>query len=182
MHRPFFDSVTPLIKSCSKNGVSTLCGRFLDKYVERFLSTNCISIQSCQTFCIFWLVHCIYALILVTFLYSMKDFISLIKTVSINICKIFQPFREEKEGEGEIDVTISVAKAEENLDKISHFTMSGFFNLLASSYQIKQLMSVNVQYNQYKNLNGFSFITSTSNFFNLEVVEITYYSYYTMSK
>ena len=109
----------------------------------------------------------------------MKDFIILIKTVSINICKIFQPFREEKEGEGEIDVTISVAKAEENLDKISHFIMSGFFNLLASSYQIKQLMSVDVQ---YKNLNGFSFITSTSNFFNLEVVEITYYSYYTMSK
>ena len=156
-----------------------MCGRFIDKYVERFLPTNCISIQSCQTFCIFWLVHCIYALILVTFLYSMKDFISLIKTVSINRCKIFQPFREEKEGEGEIDVTISVAKAEENLDKILHFTMSGFFNLLASSYQIKQLMSVDVH---YKNLNGFSFITSTLNFFNLEVVEITYYSYCAMSK
>ena len=78
----------------------------------------------------------------------MKDFISLIKTVSINVCKIFQPFREEKEGECEIDVTISVAKAKENL---------------------------------YKNLNGFSFITSTSNFFNLEVVEIIYYSYCAMS-
>ena len=76
-------------KSCNKNRVGTLCGKCIDNYVESFLSANCTSIHSCQNFGIFWLVYSTYALILATFLYYTKDFISWIKTVGNIICKIF---------------------------------------------------------------------------------------------
>ena len=165
------------IKSCNKNRIGTLCGRCIDNYVESFISPNCISIHSCQNFGIFWLVYCTYALILSTFLYYMKDFICLIKSLG-SMCKIFQPRRREKESEDEICVTIGIAEAEENRDKISHFTVSGIFNIIISFYQIRQLMTVDVQ---FKNLNGFSVITSISNFFNLEIVAVTYSSYCPMS-
>ena len=165
------------IKSCNKNRIGTLCGRCIDNYVESFISPKCISIHSCQNFGIFWLVYCTYALILATFLYYMKDFICLIKSLG-SMCKIFQPRRREKESEDEIYVTIGIAEAEENRDKISHFTVSGIFNIITSFYQIRQLMTVDVQ---FKNLNGFLLITSISNFFNLEIVAVTYSSYCPMS-
>ena len=164
-------------KSCNKNRIGTLCGRCIDNYVESFISPNCISIHSCQNFGIFWLVYCTYALILATFLYYMKDFICLIKSLG-SMCKILQPRRREKESEDEIYVTIGIAEAEENRDKISHFTVSGIFNIIISFYQIRQLMTVDIQ---FKNLNGFSLITSISNFFNLEIVAVTYSSYCPMS-
>ena len=165
-------------RSCNKNRIGTLCGGCIDNYVESFVSPNCISIHSCQNFGIFWLVYCTYALILATFLYYMKDFISLVKSLGSIMCKIFKPRRRGKESEDEIYVTIGIAEAEENRDKISHFTVSGILNIIISFYQIRQLMSVDIQ---FKNLNGFSLITSISNFFNLEIVAVTYSSYCPMS-
>ena len=165
-------------KSCNKNRVGTLCGRCIDSYKESFISASCISIHSCQNFGIFWLVYCTYSLILATFFYYMKDFIIWIKTVGSITGKIFQPCLKEEGSEGEIDVTIGIAEAEENLDKISHFTVSGIPNLIVSFYQIKQLMNVDVQYNIS---NDFSFITFISDFLNLEIVTVTYSSYCPMS-
>ena len=165
-------------KSCNKNRVGNLCGRCIDNYMESFISTSCIPIHSCQNFSIFWLVYCTYALILATFLYYMKDFISWIKTVGSIIYKIFQPCLKEKESEGEIDVTIGIAEAEVNFDKVSHFTMSGILNLVVSFYQIKQLMSVDVE---YKISSNFSFITFISDFLNLEMIAVTYSSHCPMS-
>ena len=75
------------IKGCNKNRVGTLCGRCNESYMESFLSADCISIQSCQNFTRFWLLYCIYALILAIFLYYMKGFITLIKTTARNSCK-----------------------------------------------------------------------------------------------
>ena len=45
-------------KSCNKNRVGTLCGRCVDSYVESFVWTGCVSIQSCQNFNKFWLLYC----------------------------------------------------------------------------------------------------------------------------
>ena len=56
--------------------------------------------------------------------------------------------------------------------------MSGIFTLIVSFYQIKQLMSVNVQ---NKNSNDFSFITFITSCFNLEMVAVTYSSYFPIS-
>ena len=165
-------------KSCNKNRVGNLCGRCIDDYMESFISTSCIAIHSCQNFGIFWLVYCTYALILATFLYYINDFISWIKTVGSIIYKIFQPCLKEKESEGEIDVTIGIAEAEVNFDEISHFTVSGILNLIVSFYQIKQLMSVDVE---YKISSNFSFITFISDFLNLEMIAVTYSSHCPMS-
>ena len=165
-------------KSCNKNRVGNLCGRCIDDYMESFISTSCIAIHSCQNFGIFWLVYCTYALILATFLYYINDFISWIKTVGSITYKIFQPCLKEKESEGEIDVTIGIAEAEVNFDEISHFTVSGILNLIVSFYQIKQLMSVDVE---YKISSNFSFITFISDFLNLEMIAVTYSSHCPMS-
>ena len=62
------------INSCNKNRVGTLCGRCIKSHVESFLSTDCMSIDSCQNFTTFWLVYYISAFTLTTFLYYMKDF------------------------------------------------------------------------------------------------------------
>ena len=108
----------------------------------------------------------------------MKDLISLIKTASSNFCKIFKSCTKEKENDNEIDIMIGIDGAEEHLEKTSHFTMSGIFTLIVSFYQIRQLMSVDVQ---YKNSTDFSFITFITDCFNLEMVAVTYSSYCPMS-
>ena len=59
-------------------------------------------------------------------------------------------------------MTIGIDEAEKNFDKISHFTVSGIFNLIVPFYQIKQLVSVDVQ---SRKANDFSFITFRSSFF-----------------
>ena len=74
----------------------------------------------------------------------------------------------------ETDTTIGIDEAEDHSEKTSHFTMSGIFTLIISFYQIKQLMSVNVQ---NKNSTDFSFITFITDCFNLEMVALTYSSY-----
>ena len=168
------------INSCNKNRTGTLCGRCIKSYMESFLSTDCISIHSCQNFTSFWLLYCIYALILATFLYYMKDFISLIKTTARNSKKILKSCKKEKESdsESEINIMISTVGAEEQQEKTSHFTVSGIFTLIVSFYQIKQLMKVDVQ---YKNSTDFSLITFITDCFNLEMVAVTYSSYCPMS-
>ena len=135
------------IKSCNKNRVGTLCERCIKSYVESFLSTDCVPIHSCQNFANFWLVYCIYALILTTFLYYMKDSITFIKTAGSNFGGIFKYCTKEKENDVETDTMIGIDGAEEQLEKTSHFiTMSGIFALIVSFYQIRQLMSVDVKY------------------------------------
>ena len=166
------------INSCNKNRIGTLCGRCIESYVESFLSTDCISIHSCQNFTKFWLVYCIYALMLATFLYYMKDVITLIKTTARKSIKIFNPSKKEKESDSEVDTMIDIAGAEEQSEKTSHFTVSGIFTLIISFYQVKQLMKVDVQ---YKNSSDFSFITFITDCLNLEMVAITYSSYCPMS-
>ena len=166
------------IKSCNKNRVGTLCGKCVESFVESFLSTDCISIHSCQNFIKFWLVYCIYAFILTTFLYYMKDFITLIKTTFRNSSKILKSYKKEKESYSEIDITIRIVGAEEHQDKISHFTVSGIFTIIVSFYQMKQLMKVDVQ---YKDSIDFSLITFITDCFNLEMVAVTYSSYCPMS-
>ena len=166
------------VRSCNKKRVGTLCGRCIEGYMESFLSTNCVLIRSCQTFAKFWLVYFIYVLTLATFLYYMKDFVSLIKSMGSKLSKIFQPCRKEKDSEVEIDRMINVIGTEEERDKISHFTISGIFALIVSFYQIKQLMNVNIQYNNSKD---FSFNTFISKFLNLDIVTVSYYSYCPMS-
>ena len=166
------------VRSCNKKRVGTLCGRCIEGYMESFLSTNCVLIRSCQSFAKFWLVYYIYVLTLATFLYYMKDFLSLIKTMGSKVSKIFQLCRKEKESEDEIDGVISVTGTEEERDKISHFAISGMFALLVSFYQIKQLMNVDVQYNNSKD---FSFNTFISKCLNLDIVTVSYSSYCPMS-
>ena len=163
------------IDSCNKNRVGTLCGRCIESYVESYLSTDCISIHSCQNFAKFWLVYCISAL---TFLYYMKDFITLIKTTVSNFSKIFKLCKKEKECDDEIDITIGVVGSEEHSEKTSHITVSGIFALIVSFYQIKQLMNVNVQ---YKKSSDFYFITFITDCFNLEMVAVAFSSLCSMS-
>ena len=166
------------INSCNKNRTGTLCGRCIKSYVESFLSTDCIPMHSCQNFTKFWLLYCIYTLILATFLYYMKDFISLIKTTAKNSSKILKSCKNEKESDSEIDIMISIIGAEEDQEKTSHFTVSGIFTLLVSFYQIKQLMKVDVQ---CKNSTDFSLIKFITDCFNLEMVAVTYSFYCPMS-
>ena len=83
------------INSCNKNRLGTLCGRCNENYVESYLSTDCISMHSCQKFAKFWLVYCISALTLATFLYYMKDFITLIKTSVSNLTKLFTSCKKD---------------------------------------------------------------------------------------
>ena len=118
------------------------------------------------------------ALILATSLYYMKDFISLIKATVRNFSKIFKPCKKEKESDGEIDIMITVVESEEDSEKTSHFTVSGIFTLIVSFYQIKQLMSVNVQ---YKKSTDFYFITFITDCLNLEMVTFTFSSLCPMS-
>ena len=161
------------INSCNKNRIGTLCERYIDGYVESFLSTDCISMYSCQNFAKFWLLYCTYALILATFLYYMKDSVTLIKTAGSNFGRIFKSCTKEKENDVETDTMIGINGAEEQ-EKTSPFTMSGIFTLIVSFYQIRQLMSVDVQ---YKNSTDFSFITFITDCLNLEIVAVTYSSY-----
>ena len=104
----------------------------------------------------------------------MKDFIILIKAACRNMCKIFQPCQKQQESECEIEMVIGINEGEENPPKVSHFTVSGIFALLVSFYQIKELMSVDLQ---YKNLIDLSLIRFISKSLNLEVVTITYSSF-----
>ena len=166
------------INSCNKNRAGTLCGRCIKSYAESFLSVNCISIHSCQNSAKFWLLYCIYALIIATFLFYMKNFLSLMKTISSKMSKIFQSCLKEEETEIEIDMMNDNVGSEEHPEKILHFTVSGIFALIVSFYQIKQLMNVDVQ---YKNATAFSFITFISKCFNLEIVPVTYSSYCPLS-
>ena len=166
------------INSCNKKRTGTLCGRCIESYVESFLSTDCVSLYSCQNFTTFWLLYYVYALILATFLYYMKDVISLIKTTAKSSSKILKSCKKEKENESEIDVIISIVGAEEDEKKTSNFTVSGIFTLIVSFYQIKQLMKVDVQ---HKNSTDFSFITLITDFLNLEIVAVTFSSYCPMS-
>ena len=115
---------------------------------------------------------------LATFLYYMKDVITLIKTTARKSIKIFNPSKKEKESDSEVDTMINIAGAEEQSEKTSHFTVSGIFTLIISFYQVKQLMKVDVQ---YKNSSDFSFITFITDCLNLEMVAITYSSYCPMS-
>ena len=84
------------INSCNKNRAGTLCGRCIKSYAESVLSVNCISIHSCQNSAKFWLLYCIYALIIATFLFYMKNFLSLMKTISSKMSKIFQSRKRKK--------------------------------------------------------------------------------------
>ena len=162
------------IDSRNKNRVGILCGRCIENYMESYLSTDCISKHSCQNFAKFWLVYFISALILATFLYYMKDLITLIKTTVSNFSKILKLCKKEKESDGEIDIMINVVGSEE----ISHFTVSGIFTLIVSFYQIKQLMNVNIQ---YKKSTDFHFITFITDCLNLEMVAVTFSSLCPMS-
>ena len=162
------------IQSCNKNRIGTLCGRCIESYVESFLTTGCISIHSCQNFAKFWLLYCTYALLLATFLYYMKDSITLIKTAVSNFGRIFKSCTKGKENDVDTDTMISINGTEEPQEKISHFTMSGIFTLIVSFYQIRQLISVDVQ---SKNSTDFSFITFITDCLNLEMVVVTYSSY-----
>ena len=67
-----------------------------------------------------------------------------------------------------------IVGGEEYLKKTSHFTVSGIFPLIVSFFQIKQLMSVNVQ---YKKSTGFSFIIFITDCLNLEMAAVTLSSY-----
>ena len=162
------------IKSCNKNRVGTLCGRCVKSYVESFLSANCISVHSCQNFAKFWLLYCLYALIVATIVYYMKNLVSLIRTISSKMSKIFQSRLKEEESEDEIDMVNDIVGSEEHPEKMSHFTVYGIFAIIVSFYQIKQLINVD---SQYKNPTIFSFFTFISRCLNLEIVTVTYSSY-----
>ena len=166
------------INSCIKNRAGTLCGRCTESFAESFLSAECIPIHCCRNFAIFWLIYFIYALTLATFMYYMKDLMSLIKTAGSNLCKMFTFCRKEEESESEIDAMIYIVRAEEESEKISHFTVSGIFALIISFYQMKQVMRVDVE---YKSSYDISFIAFISNCLNLEIVAVTYVSYCPMS-
>ena len=158
--------------------MGTLCGRCIERYVESFLSTECIPINSCENFAKFWLLYCTSALVLATFLYYMKDSLTLIKTAVSHFSKLFKSCKKEKESDDEIYIMVGIAGAEENLQGTSHFTMSGIFTIIVSFYQMRQLMTVDTQ---YKNSTDFSFITFISDCLNLEMVAVTYSSYCPMS-
>ena len=162
------------IKSCNKNRIGTLCGRCIKSYVESFLSADCISVHSCQNLAKFWLLYLLYALIIATILYYMKNLISLMRTISSKISKIFQSRLKEEESEVEIDMVSDIAESKEHPEKLPHFTVSGIFAIIVSFYQIKQLMNVD---GQYKNSITFSFFTFISRCLNLEIVTVTYSSY-----
>ena len=104
----------------------------------------------------------------------MKDFVTLIKTEGSNFGRIFKSCTKEKKNDMETDTMISDDGTEEHLRKTSYFTMSGIFTLIVSFYQIRQLMSGDVQ---YKNSTDFSFITLITDCLNLEMVVVTYSSY-----
>ena len=165
------------VDSCNKNRIGTLCGRCIEDYVENYLSSDCISINSYQNVSKFWLVYCISALILATLLYYMKDFITLIKTTVGNFSNIFKLCKKEKECDDEIDMIVLVG-SEEDSEKTSHFTVSGILTLIVSFYQIKQLMNVNVQ---NKKSTDFYFITFITDCLNLEMVAVTFSSLCPMS-
>ena len=84
------------IRSSNRNRVRTLCGSCIESYVERFLSSECISVDSCQNFPKFWLLYCFYASILATISYYLKGFSTLIKTTGRNSSKIFKSFKKKK--------------------------------------------------------------------------------------
>ena len=126
-----------------------MCGKCIDSHAESFITADCVPKQSCRNFAKFWLVYCIYALTLATVLYYMEYFVVLIKTACSNICKIFQPCQKWQESECEIEMVIGINEGEENPPKVSHFTVSGIFALLVSFYQIKELMSVDLQYKNF---------------------------------
>lgn len=162
-----------IITSCNKKRIGTLCGRCINSHTESFLSANCISVCSCQNVSKFWLLYCIYTFTMSTFMYYLKDSVSLMKTIGSNVCKIFKFCRKVEESETEIDEIIYIVEAEEESDSMSHFTASGIFALVVSLYQIKQLMRVDAH---CKNSNNISFTAFISNFLNLEIVAVTYAS------
>ena len=162
------------INSCNKGRAGPLCGRCSKNNTESFLSRNCIFVNSCQSFAIFWLIYCVYAFSLATCLYYLKELIVLIKTTGSKVSKVFKCFLRHKKSEGEIELVVEVVGAEEHLGKISHFTVSGIFALIVSFYQVKQVMYVDVE---YKNASGFSFITFISKFINLEIIAMNSSSY-----
>ena len=166
------------INSCNKGRAGPLCGRCSKNYTESFLSRNCIFVNSCQSFAIFWLIYCVYAFSLATCLYYLKELIVLIKTTGSKVSKVFKCFLRHKKSEGEIELVVEVVGAEEHLGKISHFTVSGIFALIVSFYQVKQVMYVDVE---YKNASGFSFITFISKFINLEIIAMNSSSYCPMN-
>ena len=165
------------ITSCNKNRGGILCGTCNEKFTVSFLSTKCISKNSCNNFVTFWIIFSTYALVLATLLYYMKDLINLLKTMCYEISNLFQPClkkskKKTKESKEEIaiDDVISISGAEEDLDETTHFTVIGIFALIISFYQIKQVIYVDVQ---HKNLSYFTFNTFVSKFVNLEVVAIS---------
>ena len=166
------------INSCNKGRTGPLCGRCSKNNTESFLSRNCISVNSCQSFAIFWLIYCVYAFSLATCLYYMKELIVLIKTTGSKVSKVYKCFVRHKKREDEIELVVEVVGAEEHLGKISHFTVSGIFALIVSFYQVKQVMYVDVE---YKNASGFSFITFISRFINLEIIAMNSSSYCPMN-
>ena len=166
------------IDSCNKMRTGTLCGRCSKNNTESYLSTNCISVNSCQSFAMFWLIYCVCAFSLGTCLYYMKDLIVIMKTAFSKVSKVSQCFIKEKGSEVETELVIEVVGAEEHLGKISHFTVSGIFALIVSFYQVKRVMYVDVE---YKSSSDFSFITFISKFINLEVIAIKSSSYCPMN-
>ena len=166
------------IDSCNKRRTGTLCGRCSKNNTESFLSTNCVSVNSCQNFVTFWLIYCAYSFSLATCLYYMKDLIVIIKTTGSKVSKVFRCFLKEKRGDVETELVVEVVGAEEHLGKISHFTVSGIFALLVSFYQVKQVMAIDVK---YKHASSFSFVTFISKFTNLEIIAINSSSYCPMN-
>ena len=112
----------------------------------------------------------------------MKDSITLITTTFRNSIKTFKSSKNEIESDIESDISnsqimIGIPEAQEDLEKTSNFKVFGIFTLIASVYQMKKLMKVDVQ---YKNLAEFSFVTFITACLNLEMVVISYSSYYPM--
>ena len=163
------------ITSCDKKRTGYLCGTCIENFTVSFLSTECISKYSCKSFMTFWVTFCIYALVVATFLYYMKDLINLLKTTGNIISTLFQPClktlkRKTKENEEEIDEVIVIVGAEKDLEETRHFTASGIFALIISFYQIKQVITVDVE---HKNLSYFTFNTFVSRVVNLEIIAIS---------
>ena len=71
----------------------------------------------------------------------------LMKTAGKKVFKVFKCFLKDKESKDETELVVEVVGAEEHLGNISHFTVSGIFALIVSSYQVKQFMAaVNVEH------------------------------------
>ena len=165
------DSIT----SCDKKRTGNLCGTCIENFTVSFLSSECISKHSCKNFMAFWAIFWIYALVLATFLYYMKDLINILKSMGSIISQLFRPClkkskRKTKNLEDEIDETKIVLEAEEDRQETRHFTVSGIFALIISFYQIKQVITVDLP---YKHLSYFTFNTFVSRLVNLEVVAIS---------